>query len=284
VAVFDTGLITMTVNAAAATFTRSSGSFLTDGFAVGMPVAMSGFATAGNNGAITTSGGVNREISVLTATVLTARANTSMADEGPVANTRVVSFDAKLEVANGAQGVAMLAFMRQNVRPGYARNLHAPCDPLNLYTASWAQIQPAAGGLSTRATEGLDGVNFGLGTLGVNRRTDLGSPTQPCQIQHGPGRVLTLIPVTAGNRVIQMDVRYWPDSGAGRRPRLVLLRDLDMGVADDETSEAGPQSGTAFGTITLSFTVPVDGVVALYREQQDQRADAYTFWDNLQVN
>lgn len=56
------------IAATATGYTRSVGSFLTDGFAVGMEVSAAGFATSGNNG--------KAVVTALTATVMTATAYT----------------------------------------------------------------------------------------------------------------------------------------------------------------------------------------------------------------
>ena len=65
--------LTVTVAAGAATFTRSTGSFITDGFAVGNAVTWSGFVNGGNN--------ATKTISVLTATVMTVSSGTGLVNE-----------------------------------------------------------------------------------------------------------------------------------------------------------------------------------------------------------
>jgi hypothetical protein len=79
----DTGLITINVNAAARTFTRSSGSFLTDGFAVGDSITTSGFTNAGNN--------TSKAIESLTPTVITVSDGTGLVNETGNGNERVVT-------------------------------------------------------------------------------------------------------------------------------------------------------------------------------------------------
>ena len=182
---------------------------------------------------------------------------------------------------NPTVGVGMYGQARHNVNPGYVRRLHAgPYDPLALQSGVFAQITSG----QMREREGSNGVNFGLGPIGANKRTDLGSPAQPSQLQHGPGRTLMLIPASAGARVISLDARFYPDSGVGFRPRLLAKRDLEIGIQDDASAEAGTGGGLTFVTISLSLTLSQDGVVELYREQQDQRADAWVIWDNLAVS
>lgn len=67
-----------TVNAVAKTYTRTSGSFITNGFAVGQTVTWSGFANGGNN--------VTDTIAVLTATVMTVTGGGSLVDESGSGN------------------------------------------------------------------------------------------------------------------------------------------------------------------------------------------------------
>ena len=77
----DTGNITVTV-AVARTYTRSAGSYITDGFAVGMVVTWSGFTNAVNNG--------KKVIESLTATVMTVTASQTLIAETGDANERAV--------------------------------------------------------------------------------------------------------------------------------------------------------------------------------------------------
>lgn len=78
----DTGLITVTVAVAARTYTRSAGSYLTDGFAVGMVVTWSGFTNAVNNG--------KKVIESLTATVMTVTLSQTLVAEIGDGNERAV--------------------------------------------------------------------------------------------------------------------------------------------------------------------------------------------------
>lgn len=72
---YDPG-VTITVDATGKTFTRSSGSWVTDGFVVGDSITFAGFANAGNNGA--------KVASTVAAQVLTCSAATGLADEAAV--------------------------------------------------------------------------------------------------------------------------------------------------------------------------------------------------------
>lgn len=72
------GAATVTVAAAGGTYTRSSGSYLNDGFIVGQTVTFGGFANAGNNGA--------KVLTAVSALVLTV-ANAGMVNEATVAST-----------------------------------------------------------------------------------------------------------------------------------------------------------------------------------------------------
>lgn len=81
----DTGAGALTINVAATagTFTRTTGSYLTDGFTVGMTVVTSGFTNGGNN--------ATKTIKNLTATVLTVTSNTGLVDETGNNNERVIA-------------------------------------------------------------------------------------------------------------------------------------------------------------------------------------------------
>jgi len=269
VSLFDTGLITMQVVAAAGTFTRSaggSGSFLTDGFVARAPVRFSGFTNAGNN--------ADKVPSVVTATVITVP-TAGLVNEGPLGSPRVVSCDGELPL-NPTAGQGMYAQARQRVVLGYARRVNFPGNQYDL-TGGWGRP-----GVLNQVPMGSAGVAFGYGPAG--KRTDVGTPAQPCQLQNAPGRTLTIVPLSAGAHTISIDARWYPDSGEGRRPRLTTPRDLDMGIQDDMISaDPGAGGGLVFVTLSLSVTVSQDGAIAVYREQQDQRADAWTLWDNLQV-
>lgn len=70
----------VSVMATGKTFTRASGSYITDGFAVGDVVQWAGFANAANN--------VSVVISTLTATVMTCTTATGLVDEATVVTAR----------------------------------------------------------------------------------------------------------------------------------------------------------------------------------------------------
>lgn len=69
----DTTAITINVVAAAGTFTRTAGSYLTNGFRPGMTIVTSGFTNGGNN--------TTKIISTVTATVITVTSNSGLVDE-----------------------------------------------------------------------------------------------------------------------------------------------------------------------------------------------------------
>lgn len=77
----NTGLITINVNAAAGTFTRTSGDYTTDGFTNGMAITTTGFTNAGNN--------TKKVISTVTATVITVTSVTGLVDESGGGDERV---------------------------------------------------------------------------------------------------------------------------------------------------------------------------------------------------
>ncbi len=75
------GALTIDVVAAAKTFTRGSGSFVTDGFLAGQVVTTSGFTNGGNNGTHT--------IATVSASVLTMTSATGLVNESGSGNERV---------------------------------------------------------------------------------------------------------------------------------------------------------------------------------------------------
>ena len=86
----DTGLITINVVATAGTFTRTTGSYLTDGWIVGDKITTSGFTNAGNN--------TTKIIQTVTTTVITVTDTTGLVDESGNGDERVK--DEKLYAEN----------------------------------------------------------------------------------------------------------------------------------------------------------------------------------------
>lgn len=82
----NTGAITVNVVAAAATFTRTSGSFTTDGFANGDTIVTAGFTNGGNN--------TTKIISTITGsgTIITVTSGTGLVNESGDGNETVKSF------------------------------------------------------------------------------------------------------------------------------------------------------------------------------------------------
>ncbi len=80
--VTSTGL-TVTVTAGGSTWTRSAGSYITDGFMVGQNVTWSGFTNSGNN--------VTGIVTALTATVMTLSAGATVNETGPAGGETVVN-------------------------------------------------------------------------------------------------------------------------------------------------------------------------------------------------
>lgn len=78
----DSGAIGIAVAAAAKTYTRATGSFVTDGFTEGMTVTVSGFANGGNNGVKT--------IATVSALVITMTVDTGLVDEASGGNEQIV--------------------------------------------------------------------------------------------------------------------------------------------------------------------------------------------------
>lgn len=79
--------VAVNVSGGVATYTRTAGSFLADGFAEGQYVTWSGFSTAGNNGSLNGT----RQISDLTATVMTVEPIDNLATETPGSGDEAVT-------------------------------------------------------------------------------------------------------------------------------------------------------------------------------------------------
>lgn len=90
------GALTINVVAAGLTFTRTTGSFTTDGFTVGQTVIMSGFTNAGNNGP--------KEIVSITGsgTILTVTSASALVNETGNNNERVISTGLDKSAGSGA--------------------------------------------------------------------------------------------------------------------------------------------------------------------------------------
>jgi hypothetical protein len=76
----DSGLVTIDVNASARTYTRTTGSFLANGFLPGQRVTFSGFTNSGNNG--------DKVIESVTATVITVVSGAGLVNEAGNGNER----------------------------------------------------------------------------------------------------------------------------------------------------------------------------------------------------
>ncbi len=76
------GAISIAAAAAGKTFTRATGSFVTDGFAVGQTICTYGFTNGGNNSTFV--------ISAVTATVITCSTATGMVDESSAAGRTIM--------------------------------------------------------------------------------------------------------------------------------------------------------------------------------------------------
>jgi hypothetical protein len=102
----DSGVAAQTISVVATskTFTRSAGSFVTDGFKAGMVVTTSGFTNGGNNG--------RKEIATVSATVLTMTVSTGLVNETGNANERVVwsPFDGSVGIAKSTTSAAKANF------------------------------------------------------------------------------------------------------------------------------------------------------------------------------
>lgn len=107
---------TVTVNSSAKTFTRGSGSYITDGFSIGNTVTWTGFTNGGNN----LVGGV---ITALSATVMTIGAATGLVNETKAATAESIVIsgdDNSLALFIGAAITAGTVYVA-NLRYSYTR-------------------------------------------------------------------------------------------------------------------------------------------------------------------
>ena len=187
------------------------------------------------------------------------------------------------EIPAGEQtGVNMFARGRQGIQPGCVEKVRIYGDPTGHLSGplesngihnGTPQAQPAY----TVA----DGPSMGI--VG-GKRSDIGNPSPPCQMQTSRGRLTSRLALTTGARTVSVDVRYWPDSGAGTRPRIGFRRNLDVGLFDDKWVEADAPTFNGWVTVTVAHTMAQDGVLEFMRELQDIRMDAWVAWDHLQVS
>jgi len=91
----DSGSTTIDVVASAGTYTRSSGSFLTDGFLPGMLVQFTGYSNSGNNALKT--------ISTVTATVITVTSTSGLVDESGTGDERALTVLLWMQLLTGVQ-------------------------------------------------------------------------------------------------------------------------------------------------------------------------------------
>lgn len=89
----DSTAIQINVVAAAGTFTRLSGSFLTDGFRTGMTIVTSGFTNGGNN--------TTKTISSVTATVITVTSITGLVNETGGGDERIRAGHIWMQIRTG---------------------------------------------------------------------------------------------------------------------------------------------------------------------------------------
>ena len=95
--------LAITVNAAAKTFTRASGSFLTDGFVKGQTVVASGFTSAGNNTGNASGNNRGLVITDLTATVMTFGSSTTLVNEASGSRTITTNWPPSVAVDGTAK-------------------------------------------------------------------------------------------------------------------------------------------------------------------------------------
>jgi hypothetical protein len=132
----DSGVITAAVNATNRTYIRSTGSWVTDGFQVGMQINITGSTSAGNN--------YFRQIESISTTTnpndtITVTSGTGLITEAGTVNQRVISFPFNVTVtgvapASGNAGyTASNAALYRNALPTYTTNKN---DCLLIYSAN----------------------------------------------------------------------------------------------------------------------------------------------------
>lgn len=132
----------VTVAAAGATYTRTVGSWITDGFQVGQTVTFGGFTNSGNNGS------AHGTVTTVTATVLTMSSTTGLVNEGPtygITATAIetdTSWQTALDAVVGATPLTELVQSRVMATGGRARRI-SPVD-------GFQRRRPAAWPISIR--------------------------------------------------------------------------------------------------------------------------------------
>ena len=128
------------------------------------------------------------------------------------------------------------------------------------------------------------GIGVGAGTpygkwLNRSQRDDsVGNPA-PSQSQHELGILRGIfVKVDIGARTISLDCKVESDPGSALRPQIIVKASDEVGLVADVIVTAG--SGTAWQTLTASFTAGRTGVVEVWRFKR-QVGEFRVWWDNI---
>ena len=155
-ATISTGAQTIAADAAAKTFTRSSGSFITDGFVVGIDATFAGNATAGNNSIF--------QVTNVTATVLTCAAATGMATESGSGDETVVSAVDVLTAGTTSRSATYQGYQPDLTGDKYIRY---PGSAVSGVKLNFQKKAPVSGSISIQSADGVVSATdfLGSGTL-----------------------------------------------------------------------------------------------------------------------
>lgn len=119
------------------------------------------------------------------------------------------------------------------------------------------------------------------GAISLREDAD-GNPTPPSERQRRGVLRGILWPVAVGTRRFQIDVRSNIDEGAGKRPRIRVVANLEVGVVSDIVVSAG--AGTGWQTLDSGdVVISANGVLEVWRELPGSSVGNYALWDNIVI-
>lgn len=138
------------------------------------------------------------------------------------------------------------------------------------------------------AIQSFPGLNrIALGTedivCGISKSSTEGDPNTPSMKVSGPFRRRFLWGVDAGTRTIKIRVKYSADSGTGKRPKLYVIENSDIGVtATSAEAPAGAGSWQTIGPITVTPSGAGALAIELAWDHVFDIAQV-SYWDTIEV-
>lgn len=192
---------TTSLAATSTTYTRAAGSFVTDGFAVGMEVLAAGFATSGNNG--------YKIVTAVAAGTLTVTSSTTMATEAAGGNESIVcgipegrAWENTIFTPTAGRPYVEEDFVPATLEHIAGNYTNGVRKETGLYVLKWYGLSGKGVTAIRRATDALKDL-FTPGTA-----LTAGSHTVTVRGDVGP-RVGELLPLEGGWAVATLTVSWW---------------------------------------------------------------------------